>query len=127
MTTWNQITVETSDHGPVTLSCPEWCNGDDHPDGVRREDIEHHGDGTTITVPTPCGPIELFTLGLVQRPFTRRPIGDAVHVNLHVAIADGWVTDPDDFDRLAANMIEAISTARLEVRRLSVETLGGGQ
>jgi len=124
MTRWNAITVQTDDHGPVTVQCPDWCTGDGHPDGITRADISHYGPDLVISVPTPAGPVELFTLGLVQYQFTDLPIGTAVHAAVSFADTAGWPTDPDDFERLAAGIAEAVATARREVQRLHVQAGG---
>lgn len=63
------VTVETGDHGDVTMPEPLWCAGDHTSEGYR-EDIEHRSEDVTLTVPTPCcGEQKLTTLTLVQRPF----------------------------------------------------------
>jgi hypothetical protein len=73
------VTVETIDHGAVTLPEPVWCLGR-HPDGVHRVDIWHAGEEVPLLVSTPChGLVPLTTATVVQKPF-------ATDADPHVAV-----------------------------------------
>lgn len=64
------VTVDTSDHGPVTLVEPFWCRGE-HPAEGYRADISHEGDEYPLVVETPChGEVRIALASLVQRPFS---------------------------------------------------------
>lgn len=64
------VTVQTLDHGPVTIPEPAWCLGD-HETESYREDIEHQGEEVRATVPTAChGTVTAVAMSLVQRPFS---------------------------------------------------------
>jgi hypothetical protein len=66
------VTVQTSDHGPVTLPEPSWCLGN-HPHGGYRSDIQHEGQLVSVHVDTPCcGPVAFLESGLAQWPFASR-------------------------------------------------------
>jgi hypothetical protein len=77
------VTVETGDHGPVTLPEPFWCLGE-HPEEGYREDIEHQGEEVPLNVETPChGEVQLLTAALFQRPFsTHGPTAPMVAVDV---------------------------------------------
>ncbi|MDX3279115.1 DUF6907 domain-containing protein [Streptomyces scabiei] len=60
------ITLATADHGPVTLTCPAWCDGHaDHDPQAERADILHCGPDAVLAFHG----AELFTACLVQSPY----------------------------------------------------------
>ncbi|WP_055612830.1 DUF6907 domain-containing protein [Streptomyces phaeochromogenes] len=64
------VTVDTVDHGPVTLDEPFWCLGV-HPAEAYREDIVHEGEESPLLVDTAChGQVRIAVASLVQRPFS---------------------------------------------------------
>ncbi|MFJ9752952.1 DUF6907 domain-containing protein [Streptomyces chartreusis] len=63
-----QVTVDTSDHGPVTIPEPSWCLGN-HRDGVARIDITHVGPNHVLTLATREGPAVHLITALESRPF----------------------------------------------------------
>ncbi|MFG2130508.1 DUF6907 domain-containing protein [Streptomyces sp. NPDC048751] len=64
------VTVQTDDHGLVTLDEPHWCLGE-HPAEGYRADITHEGEEYPLVVPTPChGEVRIALASLVQRPFS---------------------------------------------------------
>lgn len=72
------ITVNTGDHGPVTLVEPVWCTGE-HPPVAYRADVEHQGQDVELTAQTAChGLARVALASLYQRPFsthgTRAPV-----------------------------------------------------
>ncbi|MFD0417298.1 DUF6907 domain-containing protein [Streptomyces sp. NPDC127108] len=72
------VTVDTGDHGPVTIDEPFWCLGD-HPAEAYREDISHEGEEYPLIVGTHChGEVRLAVANLTQRPFS--PTDRAVRV-----------------------------------------------
>lgn len=125
MTTWNTITVQTSDHGPVSVQCPDWCTGDGHPDGGYRSDISHYGPEVVVTVRTVHGPRGLLDLGLTQYAFSERGPGTDVFVSAHLLDGDHYPYDVEGLDRLAADLVRAAGRVRSMARLLAVETQGG--
>lgn len=64
------VTLDTEDHGPVTLPEPSWCRGHaDHAPGAYRADLTHYG---TETVLTHEG-TEVFRVMLSESPYATRP------------------------------------------------------
>lgn len=64
------VTVQTLDHGPVTIPEPSWCRGV-HEAEAYRVDIEHQGADIVATVATAChGDVTALSMSLVQRPFS---------------------------------------------------------
>lgn len=87
------VTVDTGDHGPVTLAEPFWCLGV-HPAEGYRDDIEHAGEPIRLTIETSChGPVQLLGFSLMQRPFSPSgPTGVVVAAELD----EDW--DSHEFD-----------------------------
>jgi hypothetical protein len=81
------VTVQTGDHGPVTVDEPAWCTADHDTPQAFRTDISHFGPDIDITVDSPRGPAEALTLRLTRYPYTELPVGTAVHMS--VCLADG--------------------------------------
>lgn len=116
------VTVQTGDHGPVTVTEYPWCATDHTVPQKFREDIHHLGPDIPLTVRSPRGDIEILSLRLTQYPFTRQPIGTAVHIAVDLAEgADGWPVDVAAVDRLADQLVEAARRARYAARRLAAE------
>ncbi|MER5259730.1 hypothetical protein [Streptomyces sp. NPDC002855] len=66
------VTVQTGDHGPVTLDEPFWCTGV-HPPVDCRSDIVHDGEESALVIETPChGPVRVAAAALLQYPFGLR-------------------------------------------------------
>lgn len=127
MTRWNEITVDTADHGPVITSCPDWCTGDGHPDGIDRVEITHQGPPINITVGTERGPRCLVELIMWQDSFPppSSPHGTGVYVVARLLDRDHFGYDVAGLERLAADLVEASSSVRRMARGLSIETRGG--
>lgn len=123
------VTIETGDHGPVTVPEPQWCTGEGHDLAhAYRVDIGHIGVEHRITVRTVHGERELLTLGLAQHPYTELPSGTAVHVAVQLLDGDSYPFTVPDLAKLADDLAAAASRVRLVARRLAVETaLGGGR
>jgi hypothetical protein len=122
------VTVTTGDFGPVTVTEYPWCAVDHETPQTFREDICHLGPDIPITIDSPRGAIEILSLRLAQYPFTRQPIGTAVHMAVDLAEgAAGWPVDVAAVDRIADDLVEAARKARFAARRLAVETPRGGQ
>ncbi|WP_330330343.1 hypothetical protein OHS33_11775 [Streptomyces sp. NBC_00536] len=63
------VTVETLDHGPVTLDEPSWCVVG-HPAGNHRSGIRHDGMRHVAAVDIPGhGRVEFLAANLTQFPF----------------------------------------------------------
>lgn len=77
------VTVDTIDHGPVTLPEPFWCSGHHEPGGYRA-DIVHYGQEIALTVDTHChGEVRVMSASLYQGPFSEyEDRGPAVAVEL---------------------------------------------
>ncbi|MDX2676191.1 DUF6907 domain-containing protein [Streptomyces sp. NY05-11A] len=75
------FTILTVDHGPVTLTCPEWCTSEHAPNG-HRVDITHVGDVRRLTLPVRGAYAELLTVSLEARPFTEAWPGTAPFVSV---------------------------------------------
>lgn len=128
------VTIDTRDHGPVTIPEPAWCTGTSHepiPPGPNRIDtrplrseIAHMGPSIDITVGTERGPRVLVELLLWQDPFPTPAClhSDTVHVVARLLEGDHFGYDPAALDALATDLLEAAD----KVRRLAVEVRGGG-
>ncbi|MFC8715812.1 DUF6907 domain-containing protein [Kitasatospora sp. NPDC057198] len=77
------ITVQTSDRGPVAVTCPSWCAGR-HEDGEQLVDLGHVSENTELLVHTERGPAELAHLLFASYPFATQDTdhGPAVAVKL---------------------------------------------
>lgn len=120
------ITVQTLDHGPVTITEPAWCTATHHPDGVARSDISHYGPEAVVNVTTPRGTEELLSLRLAQYPFAQlhgTRVCEAVAI-----VGDSYLYDVAGLDQLANDLFEAARRVRLAANRLAIENpLGGGR
>ncbi|MFE3522252.1 DUF6907 domain-containing protein [Streptomyces sp. NPDC059161] len=107
------VTVPTSDHGSVTMTCPVWCIG--HPVTPKhRADLGHESADFLMEVPVQGGQVTLMTAVFEQRPFATRPPGTGVFLNLEI---DGqfYPLDQAGVDAVAA----ATETVALDLRVLS--------
>ncbi|MET9516406.1 hypothetical protein [Streptomyces sp. NPDC002994] len=118
MTAPRTVTVQTSDHGPVTIPCPLWCTGLYHQEGGARVDITHTGPETELTLPTSVGPVRHMATVLEQRPFTKGPTGRGVFVDVEI---DGQhhPTGPHGLDAMADALVENAAILRAAARRLT--------
>lgn len=120
------VTVPTSDHGPVTLSCPVWCIG--HEDAVKyRADLAHESAEYRLEVPVDGHPVTLMTALFERRPYAVRPPGTGTFLNVEI---DGQFhpLDPDGVAEVAAGMETATVDLRVLGRRLArfIAENGGG-
>nr|WTB31092.1 hypothetical protein OG781_17825 [Streptomyces sp. NBC_00830] len=83
MSAGRTVTVQTADHGDVTLPEPSWCTGV-HQEGGHRSDISHHGRPTTVTLDD--GTL-LLQAQLAQFPYSVRDT--APYVALELGDAEG--------------------------------------
>lgn len=113
------VTVQTIDHGPVTMPEPAWCVGHDEQQPQYRIDISHFGPVTLFEVPTSRGEVTTMEAAFEQRPF----IGDAfpgTDVFVWVGVADdGCPSTPAQLDTIAAALVEHAATLRGMARRLT--------
>jgi hypothetical protein len=132
------ITIDTCDHGPVTLPEPAWCKRgwhDPHPDrgtGVdmrpRREDITHCGQSINVLVTAEGGRERLLELMLWQDPFPTPSCTQSDDVYVAAQLLDGnYAYDAAGLDALAVDLMEAAGKVRRVARRLADEQPGGGQ
>lgn len=103
MTARRTVTVETVDHGPVTVTCPSWCLGV-HPDGGYRVDITHAGRVMEFEADTSRGPVVVLLAALELRPFTELPPGPVVFVNVEIG-GDWYPSSPGQLESLAAALV----------------------
>lgn len=128
MTGQRTVTVQTRDHGAVTVPEPEWCTGVGHEVvGDYRADISHYGPDEAVTVGGPTGPRELLTLILAQHleSGSDRWPGTALHVAVHLADGLHHAYDIAGLDRLADDIVEAAQQVRAAARRLAAVQDGG--
>lgn len=116
------VTINTADHGPVTLPEPAWCTGAHEDDGART-DIGHHGPDIPVTVGTRRGPRELLTMGLTQWPYDLAD--NDVHAAVQLLDGDHYRYDVPGLEALAEDLVRAAGRLRLMARRLSAELRGG--
>ncbi|MFC4611146.1 DUF6907 domain-containing protein [Streptomyces maoxianensis] len=111
MTAGRTVTVQTSDHGPVTLPEPSWCAGV-HPGGGRRSDLSHYGRPTKVTLDN--GRL-LIEAQLAQWPYSVRDT--APFVALELGDAEGEY-DQAALLELARNLLTfaAVTIPELRVR-----------
>lgn len=64
------VTIRTSDHGPVTVTCPAWCTAQHEQDGYRA-DILHTGPDAALVFQGH----DIGDASLVQSPYTELPGG----------------------------------------------------
>lgn len=116
------ITVNTTDHGPVTLPEPDWCAGD-HREGYRQDEIAHVGPSIDIDVNTERGTMRLLELMLWQDPFAKPayPRGTAVHVVAHLLDGDHPGYDVQGLEGLVTDLLEAAGRVRQIARELASE------
>ncbi|MGP4008148.1 DUF6907 domain-containing protein [Streptomyces sp. 4N124] len=64
------VTIETDDHGTITIDEPDWCLGhDDEPIGYRA-DVTHHGRPTVAELETDRGTVEFLPARISWAPFS---------------------------------------------------------
>ncbi|MCX4906845.1 hypothetical protein [Streptomyces sp. NBC_00878] len=124
MSVGRTVTLQTSDHGDVTLPCPAWCVGHaDHDPESARADLMHVGPEVDCTH---LG-VTLFTAELVQSPFagpsSRYLGGRTPGVSIHPL---GKTLDPADLYSLAAQLDAYADRLRDMADRLST-ILGGAE
>ncbi|MET7651539.1 hypothetical protein [Streptomyces sp. NPDC005486] len=69
------VTLQTEDHGDVTLPEPSWCRGhDDHSPTMYRCDIVHYGTETVLAYQGAA----LYRVMLAESPYATRPEQRAV-------------------------------------------------
>ncbi|RPE34766.1 DUF6907 domain-containing protein [Kitasatospora cineracea] len=83
MSASRQVTVHTSDCGPVTISCPAWCAGR-HQTGEQLVDLGHASNDIELLVETERGRVELLHLLFGSYPFSTRPADRGLVVAVHL-------------------------------------------
>ncbi|PJM98114.1 hypothetical protein CG740_37150 [Streptomyces sp. CB01201] len=111
------ITLDTTDHGPVVLTCPAWCIGHDSSPGARI-DISHESVETVLTLPTPEGDVDHLTVLFEQRPFVAMSPGTGMFANVEI---NGMFhpAGPADLDAIADGLVANAAELRATARRLA--------
>jgi hypothetical protein len=132
--TEHTVTIDTKDHGPITIPEPAWCVGHPTtppaPDGLDlrplRSEIAHRGPSIDITVGTERGPARLIELLLWQDPFPTPACTHSDDVHMAVQLLDGhhFGYDADGLNALATDLMEAAATVRRVARDLAAQTGG---
>lgn len=105
------VTVPTSDHGRVALTCPTWCTGVHEPDG-NRVDLFHESREQLLALPVRGGTAELLAVAFESRPFTEGWTGTGPFVNVgfggdyHPVRVDGLEAMADALEEHAAVLRE---------------------
>lgn len=114
MTAGRTVTVQTSDHGWLTIPEPVWCRS---PHDVRtaRADIHHEGAEHAATVDVAgCGPVRFLTAFLSQFPFAEHSDrGLCVAVEIE---GEHCEFDPAGLDGLADALTAHIRTGLAPLR-----------
>ncbi|MGW8682143.1 DUF6907 domain-containing protein [Streptomyces sp. NPDC055817] len=100
------VTLETLDHGTITVPEPEWCRGHDDYRPVHRGDITHNGAEVALRVETALGPAEALGVWISQAPYSElqpEPVPVAA-----VDIDDGLSLDPDGLRALAREVLRHV-------------------
>lgn len=118
------VTVQTGDHGPVTIDEPAWCTTDHDTPQHFRNDISHLGPDIEVTVDSPRGPSEVLTICLAQHPFTELPVGTGVHMSFCLASGDCWPVDLPAIEALADQLAQGVAKVRYAGQVLAAETGG---
>ncbi|TKA13172.1 DUF6907 domain-containing protein [Actinacidiphila oryziradicis] len=118
MTARRIVHIDTLDADLVSVRCPDWCNGEFHQVGGYRTDITHTSDDTELTVDTDRGPVLLLGLSLESRPFTERPPGTGVFVNVEIG-GDNYPHDVAGLERLADQIAALPDRIREQARQLA--------
>ncbi|MFE5852546.1 DUF6907 domain-containing protein [Streptomyces sp. NPDC056500] len=101
MSTLRTITVPTLDHGPITITCPDWCT-EPHQNPEYRIDLTHAGPDIAFNVETSRGTATLMTAWYEQRPHIgERFPGTRTFINVEIN-GDTYPSDPRQLDQLAA-------------------------
>ena len=115
------VTIETVDHGTVTIPEPTWCIAAHDIKGYR-EDIEHVSAQTPLLIPTRShGLVIAMPVFFVWRPFSSNDnqINAAI-----VTDVESHEFDPAGLDQVAAALVEHARTIRVYARQLSTLRAG---
>ncbi|MGW6979966.1 DUF6907 domain-containing protein [Streptomyces sp. NPDC054932] len=117
MTGARTVTVQTLDHGPITIPEPDWCLGHGGPPDVL-VDVHHTGPEHVVRY---GGGIALRA-ELVAFPYGETPVPVSVHVELHIPDV---TLDPPGLEGLAEVLVEQAAELRRLALRLAVLRAGG--
>lgn len=125
--TRQSVTVQTSDHGPVTVQCPPWCTGIHHPDGIERAAIAHTGPSIDILANTTRGPRLLLELTMWRDEFppAADPHTGRAYILARLLDGDHFPYDAAGLEGLATDLLEAACRVQYAARRLAAENRGG--
>jgi hypothetical protein len=108
MTGPRRVTVDTGDHGAVTITCPTWCTAS-HSHALFRQDITHFSAETDDTF----GPV------IVTSGWGRDAFGDApAYLVIDITVTE-YPTAPDEVEATAAALEEAAQFVRTFTRKLA--------
>jgi hypothetical protein len=111
------VTVQRAD-GDVSIPCPAWCTRELHNSGEVRAEITHTGPDAVLSVDTSHGPASLLVVALEQRPFTDRPPGTGVFMNVTID-GDNFPYDVAGLERLAEQLVGIAADVRVKARELA--------
>ncbi|QXE36958.1 hypothetical protein KQY30_24860 [Streptomyces sp. GMY02] len=95
------VTIETLDHGQITIPEPDWCTGHDGPPQYR-VDITHDGPDIPFNMTTSRGQVTSMIAALSQHPFSELPHpGRTVHMWVEIA-GGGHPSNPQQLRQIAA-------------------------
>ncbi|MFF3617713.1 DUF6907 domain-containing protein [Streptomyces sp. NPDC002467] len=114
MSAHRTVTVQTSDHGRLTIPEPVWCRSS-HSVRTARADIHHEGAEHAATVDVAgFGPVRFLTAFLSQYPFAEfsdRGVWVAVEIE-----GEHHEFDPAGLDGLAAAIAAHVRTGLMPLR-----------
>ncbi|MEU8891154.1 hypothetical protein [Streptomyces sp. NPDC048442] len=118
MTARRTVTVQTSDHGPVTLPEPEWCLGNHEASGYRA-DLSHTGPEHALAYDDET----LLVASLTQDPYaTHGPRTPGLYVE---QTGYARTLTPEETELLADALVGHAAELRVLARKLAA--LGEGQ
>ncbi|WP_455360001.1 DUF6907 domain-containing protein [Streptomyces sp. SYSU K21746] len=119
MTAARTVTVQTIDHGDVVLTCPAWCAGHDETPQYRI-DISHFGPEMEFTAETSRGTVTTMIAAFEQRPYIGDKFPGTAPLVWMGIDGDGYPSNPEQLDQLAATLVEHAAQLRHLARELTV-------
>lgn len=124
MSARREVTVETIDHGTITLPEPDWCAG--HDDGPEyRVDVTHRSADQLLDLPVHHDRVaELLNLGFESRPFTEQWPGTGPFVSVGFD-GEHYPTDVAGLEAMASELERHAAVLRDYAVRLAALLAGG--
>ncbi|WJV47666.1 DUF6907 domain-containing protein [Streptomyces flavofungini] len=117
------VTVHTLDHGPITITCPDWCIGHEGPPQYR-VDLSHFGPDRPLTLPTRRGPAIHLVTALEVRPYVDDSFLRLPFVGVHIG-GDWYPTGLAGLEAMADALTAQADALRDQARELAVILAGG--